>query len=179
MSKNKVYYWMRLNEDFFDDDTVDWVLSQEGGAEYLVVYLKLCLSSLRDSGLLVRVVGGQPMPYDAETLARKTRMDVSAVRTGLALFQRLGLIATTRSGALKIERMNELAGSETAAAIKKRRQRERLSSAANNAPEESSDDEPTETHISEEGGQCPPIVPRLSPDCPPIVLRLSPPELKS
>ena len=40
MSENK-YYWIKLNTNFFDESTIDWLQEQEHGCEYIVVYVYL------------------------------------------------------------------------------------------------------------------------------------------
>ena len=47
MSENKRFYWLKLQEDFFEDDTIDFIESQENGEKYCLFYLKLCLKALK------------------------------------------------------------------------------------------------------------------------------------
>lgn len=72
MSKNKKYYWLKLKEDFFEEDAISWIEEQENGKDYCLFYLKLCLKSLKTNGLLIRNVGSMLVPYDVKTLARLT-----------------------------------------------------------------------------------------------------------
>ena len=39
----KKYYWLKLKNDFFDDDTIQFIEEQENGVAYVNFYLKLCL----------------------------------------------------------------------------------------------------------------------------------------
>ena len=50
MGENKRYYWLKLQENFFDDDTIDFIESQESGEKYVLFYLKLCLKALKNEG---------------------------------------------------------------------------------------------------------------------------------
>ena len=34
---NKKYYWLKLKEDFFEEDTISWIEEQENGKEYDVL----------------------------------------------------------------------------------------------------------------------------------------------
>ena len=36
MGENKRYYWLKLQENFFDDDTIDFIESQENGEKYVL-----------------------------------------------------------------------------------------------------------------------------------------------
>ncbi len=40
MSKNKRYYWLKLKEDFFEDDTISWLEEQENGKDYVIFLFK-------------------------------------------------------------------------------------------------------------------------------------------
>ena len=51
MAENKRYYWLKLKEDFFSDDAIEWL--EEQGKEYCLFYLKLCLKSIRTNGILI------------------------------------------------------------------------------------------------------------------------------
>ena len=41
---NKKYYWLKLKEDFFEEDAISWIEEQEKGKEYCLFYLKLSLA---------------------------------------------------------------------------------------------------------------------------------------
>ena len=66
---DKRYYWLKLKEDFFQDEAIEWLEEQENGKEYCLFYLKLCLKSLKDDGKLIRTVGNLLIPYSTEKLA--------------------------------------------------------------------------------------------------------------
>ena len=87
MSETKRFYWLKLQEDFFEDDTIDFIESQENGERYCLFYLKLCLKALKSEGKLIRYVGNMLIPYDEKGLAKLTRTDVDTVRCALALFR--------------------------------------------------------------------------------------------
>ena len=67
--QNKRYYWLKLKNDFFEGDEINWLEEQENGAVYILFYLKLCLWSLRSDGVLMRRVGKMEIPYDTKKLA--------------------------------------------------------------------------------------------------------------
>lgn len=123
MSENKRYYWLKLKEDFFEDDTMQWLEEQENGTEYTLFYLKLCLRSLRSDGRLIRYVGEYLIPYDIKTLAKLTQTDPDTVRVAMDLFKRIGLINLLDSGEIFLKQLDEMVGSETNKAELMRRKR--------------------------------------------------------
>ena len=122
---NKRYYWLKLSENFFEDDTVAWIEEQENGKDYIIFYLKLCLKSLTDGGYLIRYVGEKLIPYDVKALSKLTNTDYDTVKVAMNLFLEVGIISQLDSGELYLNQINEMIGSETDAAQRKRKQRAR------------------------------------------------------
>lgn len=125
MGDNKRYYWLKLPEDFYDDDTIQWIEDQENGASYVNFYLKLLLKSLSDDGRLIRYVGQRLMPYDVKSLARLTNTDTDTVRVALELFVNIGLVERLETGELYMSQIDEMIGTETQAAARMRKMRAR------------------------------------------------------
>lgn len=134
MSENKRYYWLKLQETFFEDDTIDFIESQENGERYVLFYLKLCLKALKNEGKLIRYVGELLMPYDEAGIAKLTRTNIDTVRSALILFANIGLIKRLETGEIYLTQLNELIGSETDAAKRKRKQRINENALANHTP---------------------------------------------
>lgn len=129
MAKAKRYYWLKLKEDFFDDDTISWIEEQENGKEYCLFYLKLCLKALKTDGILIRTVGNLLVPYDVEKLAEITRTKFDTVAVAMQLFQKIGLVQVLENGELYLSRLAEMVGSETdkAALMRKSRENKKIS----------------------------------------------------
>ena len=123
MSDNKRYYWLKLNEDFFEDDTIQWIEDQEGGDRYLLFYLKLCLKSIKNDGNLIRYVGEKLIPYDVKALAKLTNTDKDTVAVALKAFEEIGLIQAKSTGEIYMKQIDEMIGTETDAAKRVRRHR--------------------------------------------------------
>lgn len=121
--QKKRYYWLKLKEDFFEEDTIEWLEEQPNGKEYCLIYLKLCLKSLKTDGLLARTVGNMMIPYEAETLAKITNSSSDTVKVAMNLFQQIGLIQLMETGEIYLNQLNELVGTETEYAKQKRLQR--------------------------------------------------------
>lgn len=119
----KRYYWLKLKEDFFDDDTIQWIEEQPNGGSYCLFYLKLCLKSLKTDGILIRKVGQMLVPYDVDRLAEVTRTPVDTVRVAMELFKNLGVIQILENGEIEIAQFRDMVGSETdkAALMRKKR----------------------------------------------------------
>ena len=113
---NKKYYWLKLKENFFEEDTIAWIEEQPNGKEYSLFYLKLCLKSLKTNGLLIRNVGQMIVPYDAKTLSKITNTDVDTVMVALELFKQIGLIQMLENGEIYLTQLENMVGSETSKA---------------------------------------------------------------
>ena len=126
MSDNKRYYWIKLKTDFFNQETIDFMLSQKNGCEYVVLYQMLCLGAANRNGELTSKVGEMLVPYDVEKIVRDTKyFDFDTVSVALELFKRLGLIYEEENKILKIANFNEMVGSEVSSAKRVREFRER------------------------------------------------------
>ena len=119
----KKYYWLKLTETFFEDDTVLYMESQTNGEKYSNFYLKLCLKSLRTNGRLIRLVGETLIPHDADSLARLTGCDIDTVRAAMQLFQSIGIVQISQIGEIYLPQVQEMVGSETDKAKMMRRLR--------------------------------------------------------
>ena len=75
MADNKRFFWLKLKEDFFEDETIEWLEEQPNGKEYVLFYLKMCLKSLKHDGKLYREVGTRIIPYDIKKLSENDIID--------------------------------------------------------------------------------------------------------
>ena len=126
MEDNKKFYWIKLKTDFFNQDTIDFLLSQKNGCEYIVLYQMLCLQTANNNGEMATRVGEMIIPYDVNKIVRETKyFDFDTVTIALSLFKQLGLIYEEQDKILRISNFKEMIGSETKWAEKKRLYRER------------------------------------------------------
>lgn len=123
MTENKRYFWLKLDENFFEDDTIAWIEEQENGKDYAIFYLKLALKSLKDDGYLIRYVGQKLIPYDVKALAKLTNTPVDTVSIAMRLFIEIGLVSQLETGEIYLNQLNEMIGSETAVAKRVRKSR--------------------------------------------------------
>ena len=150
MGDNKRYYWLKLPEDFYDDDTIQWIEDQENGAAYVNFYLKLLLKSLSDDGRLIRYVGQRLMPYDVKSLARLTNTDTDTVRVALELFVNIGLVERLETGELYMNQIDEMIGTETQAAARMRKMRARKALLADNHANQCNEKENNRNNVTDE-----------------------------
>lgn len=121
------YYWIRITDKFLTSDTVDFLMGQKDGANYVILYQLLCLKTINQNGELYRNIGEMIIPYDEEKIQRDTKwFSVDTIRVALSLYQKLGLIYRMENGLLKIANFGNMIGSQTISAAKKQDQRARL-----------------------------------------------------
>ncbi len=152
----KKYYWLKLKEDFFEDDTIEWIEEQPNGEKYSLFYLKLCLKSLKTDGILIRNVGEMLIPYDVKKLAEITKTDVDTVRVAMELFKNIGLIQILENGEIYMAQLKNMVGSESKWAEKKRLQRAKKAEELP-APENESDSDKKESedNVLNKSTKCP------------------------
>lgn len=123
---NKRYYWIKLKTDFFNQETIDFLLSQKNGCQYVVLYQMLCLNTANNDGMLASTVGEMLVPYDINKIMRDTKyFDFDTVTVALELFKKLGLVYEEQDNVLKITGYEDMVGSETDSAKKIREWREK------------------------------------------------------
>ena len=70
MSDNRKYYYLKLKENYFDDDSIVLLESMQDGVLYSNILLKLYLKSLKHGG---RLQLDEDIPYTAQMIATITR----------------------------------------------------------------------------------------------------------
>ena len=123
---DKRFYWIKLKTDFFEQDAIDFLLSQTNGSDYIALYIKLCTMTANTNGQLATQIGEILIPYDAQKIARDTKyFSVDTVVVAMELFKKLGLIYESNDNVLQIANYENMVGSETKWAEKKRIYREK------------------------------------------------------
>lgn len=122
MATGKRYYWIKLKESFMNSDTVDYLMSQPDGANYVVLYQMLCLKTINTGGRLARKIGEIIIPYDVEKIQRDCKwFSIDTIRIALNLYRSFGLIYEDVDGTLVLADHGNMVGSETDYAQKNRR----------------------------------------------------------
>ena len=132
MATGKRYFWIKLRESFMTSDTVDFLMSQKDGANYVVLYQMLCLKTINTGGRLSRTIGEIVIPYDVEKIQRDCKwFSADTIRVALNLYKKFGLIYEELDGTLVLSDHDSMVGSETDWGEQKRRQRAALPSVDN------------------------------------------------
>ena len=121
---DKRFYWIKLKTDFFNQEAIDFLMAQENGCEYIVLYQMLCLQTANNRGLLSTQIGEMIVPYDVKKIVRDTKyFDFDTVTIALELFKRFGLVYEESDKVLRISNFDEMVGSEAANANAQRQKR--------------------------------------------------------
>lgn len=137
MSENKKWYFVKLKDNFFSIDEIDYLLGLENGSEYLAIYLSLCLKTLNKNGQMTRTMGETIIPYDVKYIQRETKhFKPATIEKALDVYKKLGLIfeGDIKSNGLKqIMTVNMLGmevGHDTSEAKRKREERKQKKESA-------------------------------------------------
>ena len=120
MADNRKYYYLRLKENYFDDDAIVLLESMQDGILYSNILLKLYLKSLKNGGKLQL---DEHIPYTAQMIATVTRQQVGTVEKALQIFMKLGLVEPLANGALYMSNIELLIGQSSTEGERKRRAR--------------------------------------------------------
>ena len=136
MAENKRFFWLKLKEDFFEDETIEWLEEQPNGKEYVLFYLKMCLKSLKHDGKLYREVGTRIIPYDIKKLSEITKTPVDTVMIATKVLSEIGLVQRMDDETLYMNQVTLMTGNSAnnSHAERQRRYRERLKQKALQAP---------------------------------------------
>ena len=120
MADNRKYYYLKLKENYFDEDAIVLLESMQDGILYSNILLKLYLKSLKNGG---RLQLDENIPYTAQMIATITRQQVGTVERALQIFMKLGLVEPLQNGALYMSNIELLIGQSSTEGERKRRAR--------------------------------------------------------
>jgi hypothetical protein len=106
----KKYYWIKLKQDFFNLPEINFLLDQENGCEYVVLYQKLCLLTANQNGRLAAEIGDILIKYDATKISKLTGFTFDTVCIALNLFKKIGLIYETDDEIMNIANIDSMVG---------------------------------------------------------------------
>ena len=126
MATGKKYYWIKLRKDFMTGDVIDFLMGQDNGAEYVVLYQMLCMQCINTNGVLATNLGEVLIPYDVKKIQRDCKyFSIDTVICAMELFKKLGLIYEQEDGTMAITNFSEMVGYQTDWAKQKAKQREK------------------------------------------------------
>ncbi len=118
---SKKYYWLKLNEGFFDDKVIKKLRRLAGGDTYVIIYLKMQLLSIKTEGKLF--YEGVEGSFEEE-LALDIDEDVENVKVTVSYLEKLNLIESSIADEYVLPCVLGLIGSESESAERVRRYRE-------------------------------------------------------
>ena len=130
MAESKKYYYMRLQEGYFDSDEQILLESMPDGYLYSNILLKLYLKSLKRNGLLMF---NERIPYNAQMIATITRHQIGTVEKAMEIFQQLGIVEVLDSGAIYMMDVQNYVGKTSTKADRIRAYRAKVEEEKNKA----------------------------------------------
>lgn len=121
MADNKRYYWLKLPDDFFRQKEIKGLRKIAGGDTYTIIYLKMLLRSLKNSGVLY---------YDGieADFISELAMDIDEEKENVAITVQFllakGLLEELNRDEYFLASCTKMIGSETAGAKRVRKHRE-------------------------------------------------------
>lgn len=121
---DKKYYWLKLKTDFFNSDVFDYLMSQDNGSDYVIIYQMLCAMAINSDGELINKLGSVCIPVNSEKICRYCRyFKIETIEKAMELFTSVKLLYVNENGNLQITDFNKLVGCETKWAEYKRQKR--------------------------------------------------------
>lgn len=117
MADNRKYYYLKLKESYFDEDSIVLLESMQDGVLYSNILLKLYLKSLKNGG---RLQLDEHIPYTAQMIATITRQQIGTVERALQIFLKLGLVELLDNGAYYMSNIELLIGQSSTEGERKR-----------------------------------------------------------
>lgn len=122
------YYYIRLKENFFDDEAIKILESMPDGYLYSNILLKMYLASLKTDG---RLMLNNIIPYNAQMIASITRHQVGTVEKALDIFKQIGLIDVLDNGAIYMMNIQNFIGKASTEADRQREYDRKIASERN------------------------------------------------
>lgn len=118
MDKHK--YWLKFYKDFLKSPQMKVIRKMPNGAEYILLYMALMLESIESVGHLRF---SDNVPYNNDMLSSVTDTNIDIVRTGMKLFEELGMIQILPDKTIFLPDVPKLTGKECDSASRVRKYR--------------------------------------------------------
>lgn len=123
MSDNKKYYYLKLKENFYEDEKIIMLESLPDGMLYSNILMKLYLRSLKREGKLMI---SDRIPYNPVALSQITRHSVGDVEKAIKVLQELELIEILDNGAIYMLDIQNFIGKSSTEADRIRSYRKKI-----------------------------------------------------
>ena len=128
MADNRKYYYLKLKENYFDDDSIVLLESMQDGMIYSNILLKLYLKSLKNGGKLQL---DDRIPYTAPMIATLTHQQIGTVERALQIYLKLGLMEMLPDGCYYMSNIELLIGKSSTEGERKKQARMALQAQKN------------------------------------------------
>lgn len=128
MSDNKKYYYIKLKDNYFDQDNIKILESVKNGHIYSLIIVKLYLKATKYGGQLRMT---ESIPYDPskiDILANVLNHDIAHVKEAIKLASELGIISILDTGAMWMDEIQNFIGNSSSEADRIREYRKGLKS---------------------------------------------------
>ena len=153
MADNKRYYFLKLKEDFFKDETILLLEDCKDGFMYSNILLKMYLLSLKHEGQLLL---SEDIAYTPAMIATLTHHQSGTIEQALQLFIQLGLVEELTDGSLFMSNIQSMIGTTSSEAERKKKERSKLNR-----------QKLISSGIEGKGGQMSALCPQMSENRPP------------
>lgn len=118
----KKYYWLRLKKDFFNQREMKKLRKLAGGDTYTIIYLKMMLLSLEETGLILYAETETDI---YEQLSIELDEDVEDIKLTISFLLTNNLVEINKKNDLFLSEVKELIDSESSSAKRVRKYREK------------------------------------------------------
>ncbi|WNF68788.1 conserved phage C-terminal domain-containing protein [Streptococcus suis] len=132
-SREKTFYFLKLEKDFFDKKEIKLLRKIAGGDTYTIIYLKMLLMALADDGVFYFESIGDNI---AEEVALQIDEEPENVAVTLGFLQKKGLLEIVETDKYYLNSTPEMVGQITSNALRQRRfqAKKKMLALENNAP---------------------------------------------
>lgn len=123
MADNKKYYYLKLKDDFYEQEEIKVLESMENGYKYSNILLKMHLRALKRDGLLMFK---EKIPYNPKMIATVTGHNINDVKAALQIFDEMDLIEVLSNGAIYMMDIQNYIGTSSTEADRVRAYRNKI-----------------------------------------------------
>ena len=126
---SKRFYWLKLKQNFFNSAEIKVLKSMENGADYIIFWQELLLSSLsytEETQKIGLLSFKENIPWSPDLMESVFGYSREIITGALSMFQKLGMVTVTDSGEIWANGFQEMIGYETTEALRKREYRAKI-----------------------------------------------------
>jgi hypothetical protein len=138
---NSKLYWLKLYDDFYRQDSIEWLLNQEYGTTFIVLYQMLLLKTINRDGKLYKMLGNKEMKYEISDIVKLTGINEKLVQLGIDNLMEVGLLERNLNGIVYLPNLSYMIGSSTKGAAKKSIQRNKADKCPPDIDKDTKEDE--------------------------------------